>query len=412
MRPFANASNLDGYPFNYFFNLGNTVYFNTQDGVRWKNEFSKGEAAAAGNAGLQAAADYYNEWIENGFISNEHTSEKDYMNSGNTVFYLSLGLSTDHFEAENGKTYDFGIMPWLSRDGSANMLTRNVKGYWGINKRLEEAGNEQKLQDAIHVMEFISSGEGQDMLNNGGNFLISPLNNSEIPEDSLYYEIRDMVKKGYCVQLVYVGWEELVIPIANDIRQLTNGEITPKELPGKFDVTYKEVIQQGIKDCYGTLNERLNYDETVKLCAYAVGKAADADCVLISAHKELGTDLTNGRGVNWYLYEGSINMDRINIIKPKCSSISVAEMTGAQIKEIQAAGISTEENARGYQYSLFTKSGTELDDNKTYRLAVCTEDTEESVREKLTPLEITPTDALVNYITELGTFSAEDIIWK
>lgn len=60
-QPFANAVDLDGYPLHYFFSLGNTVYFGTQDGVQWKESFLKGESAAAGNEGLGETIRYYNE---------------------------------------------------------------------------------------------------------------------------------------------------------------------------------------------------------------------------------------------------------------------------------------------------------------------------------------------------------------
>lgn len=55
----------------------------------------------------------------------------DYMKSGNIVFYLSLGLSDYEYKAEDESAYAFGIIPWLSRDGSNNTLTRNVSSILG-----------------------------------------------------------------------------------------------------------------------------------------------------------------------------------------------------------------------------------------------------------------------------------------
>lgn len=84
-QPFANAINLEGYPFNYFFSLGNTVYFATQDGVQWKERFSMGEAGAVGNEGLENVISYYGEWIENGVITGDHMSAEEYMESEHRV---------------------------------------------------------------------------------------------------------------------------------------------------------------------------------------------------------------------------------------------------------------------------------------------------------------------------------------
>lgn len=40
-RTMGNRMNLDGFPFNYLFNIGNTVYFSTPDGTEWKKNFRK-----------------------------------------------------------------------------------------------------------------------------------------------------------------------------------------------------------------------------------------------------------------------------------------------------------------------------------------------------------------------------------
>lgn len=210
-QPFANAINLEGFPFLYFFGVGSTDYFATQDGVQWKENFPKGEAAAAGNEGLESVVQYYREWVENGVITGEHMSTQDYLESGNVVFYLCLGLPSFEHEAEDGTVYEFGMMPWLSRDGSNNMLTRDIPRYFGLNKHLEEPGNEQKPKDAVHVMEFISSQAGQEaiMSMSGTNICASPLSTDEMAEDHPYQEIVDVINSGHTVQQVYVGWEEL-----------------------------------------------------------------------------------------------------------------------------------------------------------------------------------------------------------
>ena len=49
-------------------------------------------------------------------------------------------------------------MPYLSEDGSQNVYILNVTRYHGLSKKLEE--NPQKLEDALKVMEILSSVEG------------------------------------------------------------------------------------------------------------------------------------------------------------------------------------------------------------------------------------------------------------
>ena len=412
-QPFANAINLDGYPFNYFFSLGNTVYFGTQDGVQWKESFLKGEAAAAGNEGLEEVVRYYNEWIEHGVITNEHMTAADYMKSGSIVFYLSLGLSDYEYEAEDGTTYEFGILPCLSRDGSNNMLTRDVPRYFGINKHLEEPGSEQKLEDALHVMEFLSSEAGQEAILSmaGTNLCASPLNMAELPEDSPYQEVIDVIRSGHTVQQVYVGWEDLVIPLAQDMRAVITGELSADELLEAMDKTYDKVVNLGTADHFGTLTEMLTYEKTAELCAIAEGKAVDADCAMVSLNEYHGRDLYNKVGVGWHLWADKIDTQRVNLIRPSSTTLSVLAMTGAEIKALQAGGLDFDRNGNPYEYLLVTKGGMELDDGEVYRLAVGTQELVYELREGAEEFEISASDAIKAYVTELGTFDAADIVW-
>lgn len=411
-QPFANAMDLEGYPFNYFFNVGNTVYFGTQDGVQWKEDFPAGNAAAVGNEGLEEVIQYYNEWIENGIITNESLSKKEYQESGNVVFYLCLGISDYEYETEDGKVYEFGMMPWLSRDGSNNMLTSSVERYFGINVHLEEPGNEQKLEDALHILEFLSTTEGQSTLVSNPDTHLLPLNESGMEVSGPYEEVADVITSGRTVPLVYVGWEELIIPIAQDIRSLVKGEIEPEELAAVMDTTCDGVLNSDTEGVFGTVKETLTYEKTAELCAIAEGKAVEADCAMTSLNEYSGGDLYNRNGTAWYLWEGKINTEMINIIRPNGTTISVLELTGAQIKEMQAAGYDGNQNGKPYEYLLFTKNDMELEDDVVYRLAIATAEVPEDMREVEEIMEISPEKAIEEYVTELGTFGAEDIVWK
>lgn len=409
---FANAMDLEGYPFNYFFNVGNTVYFGTQDGVQWKEDFPAGTATAVGNQGLEEAIRYYNEWIENGIITNESMSKKEYQENGNVVFYLCLGLSNYTYETEDGEVYEFGIMPWLSRDGSNNMLTSSVERYFGINAHLEEPGNEQKLEDALHVLEFLSTTEGQSLLVSTPDTYLLSLGETEISESGPYVEVADVINSGHTVPLVYVGWEDLIVPIAQDLRSLIKGELKAEELSAVMDETCDGVLNLGTVGVFGTATETLTYEETAALCAIAEGKAADADCAMTSLNEYHSGDLYNRNGTAWYLWEGKVNTEMINIITPNGTTISVLELTGAQIKEMQAAGYDANGNGEPYEYLLFTKNGMELEDDVIYRLAMATAEVPEEMSEAAEVLEISPGKAIEDYVTELGAFGAEDISWK
>lgn len=94
---------------------------------------------------------------------NDDSATKNIMAEGKTLFMLG---SNNTFKAGDIDC-EFGLMPYLSEDGTQNALILNVSRYVGLNKHLEDKGNEQKLQDAVHVMEVMSTVEGLNSMSAG-----------------------------------------------------------------------------------------------------------------------------------------------------------------------------------------------------------------------------------------------------
>lgn len=413
------ASGLEGYPFNYFFNIGNTTYFSTAAGAEWKRDFSQGKAKAAGNEELLEAAEYFKRWVDNGFITlpkdPDDVFSEDQFLRGESVFYLSLGLQKFSYTKEDGTVYEFGVMPWLSEDGSQNMLTRDMKLYFGINKELAEKGNEQKLEDALKVLSFITSDEGQEALvDNQDNAVLfnSPLAGSQVPEKSPYYHLNHLVKSGNTVQLVYVGWESLIVPIARDIQMLINGEITPEQLLEEFDKSYAEVASGGDEGVLGVVETDLTLEETTKLVANAMGIATDADAAIVSLGCYYAGGKGNPHGVPWHLYAGNIGTEQVNMVRNDGTSMYVLELTGAEIKSLAEGGFDLYNNGHPFTYVLHTKGDMELDDDTMYKLVMGANELTDAWTEKATTVELSPKDAIMEYVSALGTFGPEDISWN
>lgn len=407
----GNGMILDGYPFNYFFNIGNTVYFGTPEGTEWKEEFPEGKAGAEENTGLRETVEYFNKWVEKGFITSEHMDTEDFY-KGKSIFFLCLGLSEYEYTDESGKTYEFGTIPWLSEDGGNNMLTRTVSRYMGINKALTEKGNEQKLENALKLLQFISTAEGQQALMSSSSQYMTSLNGDTLSPDSPYQEILDLVREGRTVPLVYVGWEDLIIPIAQDIRLLIEGKIDVDELLPLFDETCEDILGGASDDIYAVAAEKLTLEETARLVSIAEGKAASADCALISLNEYHGENKTNTQGLGWYLYPGDVTMEMVNLIRPRSAAISLLEMKGAEIKRLRDGGFDLHADGNPYEYLLYTRGDMELEDDTVYRLAVSTGELPEGMRADAQELEISPAQAIEQYLREIKVVSADALKWE
>ena len=409
---------LDGYPFNYFFNILNTDYFFTAAGSEWKEAFPKGEATAADNEALLAGVKYFERWIDAGLITDSSDATRgpqDAFMNGECVFFLSLGLTKYENTTEDGRTYEFDVIPWLSADGSTNALTTTTSRYFGLSKELLDPGNEQKLADALALMEFVSTLEGQEALAANAadpHLYTAPLAGAGLPEDNPFYEHSQLIEEGHTVQLVYEGWEDLIVPIAQDIRKLVSGEVTAEQLLEEFDRTYAEVAS-GEDGSIATLEEDLGWDDTVRLCAIATGRAVDADAALVSLGGYNEAREVNDRGVAWYVYAGKLTTEEINMFRPKYWSINVFQMTGAEIKALAEGGFDLYGSGNPFPYTLVVKGDAELADDKVYRLAVGTEELTEDMQARTSEMvSIISQQAIIDYLSALGTFSAKDIVWE
>lgn len=396
----------------------NTEYFHTAEGAQWKRDFPNGEAQAAGNEKLLASAEYFKEWVDAGLVNADDLTAaaqpKEAFLNGESVFFLCMRLSDYEVTTEEGETYEFAMMPWLSDDGASNTLTVMVSRYFGLSKELLEPGNEQKLEDALKLIEYVSTPEGQQALLAGttsSSHYVSSLSGADIPEDSPFYELKDLLDGGHTVDLVYTGWEDLIVPLAQDIGQLIVGAVSPEQMLADFDETY-EAVQRN-SNILAHAEEDLSWDETLRLVGIATGRAVGADAALVSRGGYNEDHKINDSGVNWYLYSGDITVETVNVFRTKCFSFSVLEMTGAQIKALADEGFDRYGDGSMFPYTLVTKGDVALEDDKVYRLAVGTEDLAKDLREQAVEVaDINSRDAVVDYLSELGTFSADDIRWE
>ncbi|MBE5936375.1 MAG: carbohydrate ABC transporter substrate-binding protein [Lachnospiraceae bacterium] len=409
--------NLDGYPFNYFFNIGNTKYFSSSCGEKWKKEFIVGEAKATGNKNLLDSAKYFKKWVDEGFIKKSELdagSEPYYaFLNGESVFYMSLGLSEYEHVAEDGNKYEFGVMPWLSENGDNNMLVSSPARYFGINKELTKKSNEQKLKDALKLLEYISTSEGQNGLVEGypnSSLYITSLKNSDMGKNNPFYGMKDLIEQGNVVNLVHNGWEKLLIKIAQNIKDFVNDDINAKELLQAFDNSYKETQKDGGEDILAKAKHDMKIEDAARICGIAEAKAAKADVALVS-HGAYDRESPNPFGVNWYFYKGNVDIEVVNIFATKCSSLTVIEMKGSEIKKLVKKGFKYYEDEEPFKYSMFVYNDKKLNDNKTYKVVAGTDEFSSELQKKGKIIEVSTSDAVREYVKTLGEFSAKDIKW-
>ena len=376
---------LEGFAFSYLFGLGNTFYFNTEEGAAWKNDFLEGKADAVGN--LEPVLSYFNEWVDAGFISKDDikvNSVSDSFLLGETVFMLCQGLSASSLEIDGVGTMEYGILPWLSPSGESNMIVSNVSRYYGLNKKLEEKGQEKRLENALHIMEFMSTEEGMQLLTTDTNS-ISPLNTWDITEGEMYYEIKDTIVGGNSIPLLYTGWDDIIIPFANELYSLMRDEQTVEECAEEMDKIRDKWLEKGPTNL-GYVEETISKEDT----AYLVGKVfvemKNADAALISLGDFHGYGKENKFGVQCGIYAGDFHLDRMRTIVP-AGELGTIIMSGADILSKQKQGLYLDdpitEESVPFSYVLVTREDMTLDPEKEYTLVITANDLSQELRDTM-----------------------------
>lgn len=408
------TSTLPGSSFAMFWDILAPEFTSTLEGMTWMEKFLAGETKATGT--LEPHLATLQRWKDAGMLNIDPNGKSDAeptdrFKKGNTAFLTTVS-NQGFFQNEDGTGDEYRIMPWLSADGSNNIIVTNVSRYYGLNKKLEDDSG--KLEKALKLMGFLGSSEGQQALITASN-TISPLKNDSVEEDNPLHEAAQLVDEGKSMAMVYSGWENYVAKMGSIVYQFFIDKISGTEMLAQFDQLQAEVVAAGGTEKLAEVGENLEIEQTAQLCGAAFAQAAGADCALISLGEFHDFDKENSYGCNGKLYK-DVTLDE-NIV---CSInplgwkqlINTMELDGKTIKEWAEAGFYVEGDETPFPYILVTKEGEELDDDTTYKVACVTEFGERATTGNLTATELVGQDVLIDYIKKLETVDSSSIAWK
>ena len=408
-----------GYGFQYLCNIADTGFLSSTEGIAWQNKFLAGEANVSDTPEMEESIRLLQRWRDIGILNGNGSPDNDgdtkkTVAEGNTLFVL--GNSVD-FGTELGTEDKYSLMPYLSEDGNHNVFILNVSRYVGLNKGLSEKGNEQKLEDALKVMEVLSTVEGLESLEpTQNNSRLLPLKNATVGKDSFYADILDELNSGHTAGFIYSGWENLVVPLGEKMIDFACGRTDIDEVIRFIDDNQK-LITENVVTTYTTATETIGLEDCARAIGIAFAQATGSEAALISTNPwvydpdSLGM---NAKGVSGCLFPLPIGDEEITSILPTGwkKNIETVTLTGARIKELVKTGYDINGNGITYPYVLVTKGGEELDDNTTYTIPVCGVTEDVSTEGNLTDTGILGLDAARNYFSQFETLSAKDIKWE
>ncbi len=409
-----------GYGFQFLCNILNTGFLSTLDGMRWQNDFLAGKANVSDTPQMLEALQILDRWRELGMLNGEGTPDVDgetkaTMVAGNQLFLM--GNSND-LSAETDATDEFRLMPYLSEDGKQNVFILNVSRYVGLNKALGEAGNEQKLQDAIHVLEVLSTVEGMESLEpSQNNARLLPLKEAKVSQDSYYADILEELNSGHTAAFIYAGWENLVVPVGEVLIDYASGKASLEDVVASFDEN-QHLVTDNIVENFTTATETIGMEDCARLIGICFAQATGAEAALVSTNPwTYNPDAyeMNKQGVSGCLFPMGISDQELTSILPTGwrNNIQTVTLTGKRIKELVQSGYDYKgDGTLVFPYVLVTKGNRELDDNTTYTIPICGASDAVQEEGKISDSGILGLEAVRAYVSQFGTLSAKDIVWE
>ena len=397
-----------GYGFQYMCNIADTAFLGTFQGKQWQKDYLTGKANVSDTQGMMDCMEYIQKWKDLGmFTMNEKNPQSDdetrneFM-EGNTLFLL--GSKNGIGETDDTKD-QFGLMPYLSEDGSQNVYILNVTRYHGLSKKLEE--NPQKLEDALKVMEILSSVEGTTAIYDESKLKSSLLPFKDWNADDTYYgDIADEINAGNTAPLIYAGWENTLVTTGNLMLEYIQDQATLEDVVNQLDMDQDSVVNNK-PEVITTTTEIISQESCAKLIGKSFMEATKSDAALISLGEWIqgnGKD-QNKEGVNGKLYAQDITEADICTILPTSwyDTIQTAELTGKDIKKLCEDGYDAAGTGNTYPYVLVKNK--ELEDNETYQVVICGANEDVALNDS----GIVGMDAAKDYFSKFKTLSEADV---
>ena len=404
-----------GYGFQYLCNIADTGFLSSLDGRQWRKDYLSGKANVSDTKGMMDSMEYIRKWKELGMLDGSNSDPiddavtKDDFIKGNTLFMLG---SQNGITDSDATTDEFGLMPYLSEDGSQNVYILSVGRYYGLNKKLED--DSQKLEDALKVMEVLSTVEGTSSLYPETSLKASLLPFKDAKADDTYYgDIADVINAGNTAPLIYSGWENTLVTTGTKMLEYMQDKATIEDVVKQLEDDQESVVNNK-PEVITTTAEVISQENCAKLVGRCFAEATGSDLALVSLGMWIsGNGLNqNNDCVSMKMYAGDITVDDLSAMIPTgwTRTIQTVRLTGKQIQDLYKEGYDAVGTGNNYPYVLV--SPMELEDDKTYQVAISGISEKLASETGVTDSGIVGLDAAKEFFGQFKTLSEADVEWK
>ena len=403
-----------GYGFQYLCNIADADFLGTLDGKLWQKDYLSGKANVSNTLGMMQAMAYVQKWKDIGMLNDsgdvlDDNVTRQRMAEGNTLFLMG---GTNGIVESDDNADKFGLMPYLSVDGTQNVFVLKVNRFYGLNKKLEQ--NPQKLEDALKVMRVLSTVEGSRALIPAKTLKSSLLPFKDAKAEGTYYaDVADVLNAGNTAPFIYSGWENTIVTTGTKMLDFIKGDATMEDVIRQLDEDQDSVVNNA-PDTITTVTEELSQEDCAMLVGRCFAQATGSDLALVSLSTWIPGNPTdqNHHGVAAKLYAKGITDYDLSVILPTGwnRTIQTVTLTGQQINDLLATGYDAYGNGKGYPYVMASPVQPEAD--KAYQVAICGVSDQLAAEADVVDSGVVGMDAAKAFFGAYTSISRADTAWS
>lgn len=294
-------------------------------------------------------------------------------------------------EAYNGCTDEFALMPFFNPGVESDWSRLYPVCYIGVNKKLEQKENKQKLELVTKLLEYISTPEGQLSLASDTGAMFSSLN--DVPPPNIP-EIQDLLPSlTHGRYAIFPTLKNAQHALQNGLAEMVKGEMTAEDVIKMVDKENLSPPEATPTKVFGSATSDFTLVETGNFLTDIMREQIGCEIALFLDNGKDGQD--NGKGINGKIYKGDITDVDIKRIMPDLKQGENGEllkvtMTGENLMTALEYAIPVKNNQEGWFYyfsglkmeynptaqsgnrikSITTSDGKAIDPEKKYSVAV------------------------------------------
>ncbi len=328
MIPITHAGSMAGTYWRLIGEIAQCGFLGTREGMLWQEKYFAGEASF--EEGFGGTIKKLQELIDAGAFDAADREAKNNDVTDNLLSRraaMSFTIGGFPYLVKNLKECpdEIGGLPYLGDTPERRFLNVSVNNA-SISKKLSQPGNEKKLEAALKVMEYLSTGEGQRAMHAAVTD-VSPLVGS-VPSEEFppYKDIWDVFGSGSAAPYILEGYEDVWVEAGTFVKKelFTGGSLDG--LSGMVDELHRQMLSKDITSVHvATVPEDLTHPQTVQLMADLL-RGAGGDVAVVSDGGAID-GVPNTGGVSGRLYAGELDHDSCSTCIPGNSGKTLVTLT-------------------------------------------------------------------------------------